>query len=103
MGGFYDELKSEHEEKNSLYRLRKSLGEEDFKDFMKDVQAELSDRSVFTRLKSEMSKDDYADLLKVLADKTISCGAIQRALTKRGLQVSTSAINQNRRLLGKKK
>ncbi len=72
-------------------------------DFMKDVQAELSDRSVFTRLKSEMSKDDYADLLKVLADKTISGGAIQRALTKRGLQVSTSAINQNRRLLGKKK
>lgn len=72
-------------------------------DFMKDVQAELADRSALTRLKSEMSKQDYADLLKVLADRTISGGAIQRALTKRGLQISTSAINQNRRLIGKKK
>ncbi len=70
---------------------------------IKDVQAELIDRSAFTRLKSEMSKEDYADLLKVLADKTISGGAIQRALTKRGLQISVSAINQNRRSVGKKK
>lgn len=71
--------------------------------FMKDVQSELADRSALTRLKSEMSKQDYADLLKVLADRKISGGAIQRALTKRGLQISTSAINQNRRLIEKKK
>lgn len=70
---------------------------------MKDVQSELADRSALTRLKSEMSKQDYADLLKVLADRKISGGAIQRALTKRGLQISTSAINQNRRLIEKKK
>ena len=58
MGAFYDELKSAHEEKNSLYRLRKALGEEDFKDFM-----------------------------KAMKDPSISGRAIHAALVKRGIKV----------------
>ncbi len=58
MGGFYDELKSANEEKNSLYRLRKSLGEEDFKDFM-----------------------------KAMKDPSISGRAIHAALARRGVEV----------------
>jgi hypothetical protein len=38
MGDFYDQLKSAKEENSSLYRLRKSLGEDDFKDFMKAMK-----------------------------------------------------------------
>lgn len=58
MGAFYDELKSAHEEKSSLYRLRKALGEEDFKDFM-----------------------------KAMKDPSISSRAIHAALARRGLDV----------------
>ena len=58
MGGFYDELKSAKEENNSLYRLRKALGEEDFKDFMKAIK-----------------------------DPLISGRAIHAALVKRGIKV----------------
>ncbi len=71
MGGFYDELKSEHEEKNSLYRLRKSLGEEDFKDFM-----------------------------KAMKDPSISGRAIHAALLRRGVKVAgASTINGLRKTL----
>ena len=59
MGGFYDELKSSKEENNSLYRLRKALGEEDFKDFMKAIK-----------------------------DPSISGRAIHSALVKRGIKVA---------------
>ena len=58
MGAFYDELKSAHEEKSSLYRLRKALGEEDFK-----------------------------DLVKAMKDPSISGRAIHAALVKRGIDV----------------
>jgi len=58
MGAFYDELKSAKEENNSLYRLRKSLGEEDFKDFM-----------------------------KAMKDPSISGRAIHAALVRRGVNV----------------
>jgi len=58
MGSFYDELKSAKEENNSLYRLRKSLGEEDFKDFM-----------------------------KAMKDPSISGRAIHAALVRRGVNV----------------
>lgn len=58
MGAFYDELKSAHEEKSSLYRLRKALGEEDFKDFM-----------------------------KAMKDLSISARAIHAALVRRGIDV----------------
>lgn len=58
MGAFYDELKSAHKENNSLYRLRKALGEEDFKDF-----------------------------IKAMKDPSISGRAIHAALVKRGIQV----------------
>ena len=58
MGAFYDELKSAHEEKSSLYRFRKAIGEEDFKDFM-----------------------------KAMKDLSISSRAIHAALAKRGLDV----------------
>lgn len=51
MGSFYDELKSAKEENNSLYRLRKSLGEEDFKDFMKAMKDPLiSGRAIHAAL-----------------------------------------------------
>ena len=59
MGDFYDELKSAKEENNSLYRLRKALGEEDFKDFM-----------------------------KAMKDPSISGRAIHSALVKRGIKVA---------------
>ena len=59
MGGFYDELKSAKEENNSLYRLRKALGEEDFK-----------------------------DLVKAMKDPSISGRAIHAALVKRGIKVA---------------
>ena len=59
MGAFYDELKSAHIENNSLYRLRKSLGEEDFK-----------------------------DLVKAMKDPSISGRAIHAALVKRGIKVA---------------
>ena len=59
MGAFYDELKSAHIENNSLYRLRKALGEEDFKDFMKAIK-----------------------------DPSISGRAIHAALVKRGIKVA---------------
>ena len=58
MGAFYDELKSAHIENNSLYRLRKALGEEDFK-----------------------------DLVKAMKDPSISGRAIHAALVKRGVNV----------------
>ena len=58
MGAFYDELKSAHIENNSLYRLRKALGEEDFK-----------------------------DLVKAMKDPSISGRAIHAALVKRGINV----------------
>jgi hypothetical protein len=58
MGDFYDQLKSAKEENSSLYRLRKSLGEDDFKDFM-----------------------------KAMKDPSISGRAIHTALTKRGVNV----------------
>ena len=58
MGAFYDELKSAHMENNSLYRLRKSLGEENFK-----------------------------DLVKAMKDPSISGRAIHAALAKRGINV----------------
>ena len=59
MGGFYDELKSAKEENGSLYRLRKALGEDDFKDFM-----------------------------KAMKDPSISGRAIHSALVKRGIKVA---------------
>ena len=58
MGAFYDELKSAQEENNSLYRVRKALGEEDFKDFM-----------------------------KAMKDPSISGRAIHAALARRGMDV----------------
>ncbi len=71
MGGFYDELKSANEEKNSLYRLRKALGEEDFK-----------------------------DLMKAMKDPSISSRAIHAALLRRGVKVAgASTINGLRKSL----
>ena len=58
MGAFYDELKSAKEENDSLYKLRKALGEEDFK-----------------------------DLVKAMKDPSISGRAIHAALVKRGIDV----------------
>ena len=58
MGGFYDELKSAKQENDSLYKLRKALGEEDFK-----------------------------DLVKAMKDPSISGRAIHAALVKRGIKV----------------
>ena len=58
MGAFYDELKSAHIENDSLYKLRKALGEEDFK-----------------------------DLVKAMKDSAISGRAIHAALVKRGINV----------------
>jgi hypothetical protein len=59
MGSFYDELKSAKEENSSLSRLRKALGEDDFKDFM-----------------------------KAMKDPSISGRAIHYALFKRGIKVA---------------
>jgi PleD family two-component response regulator len=71
MGAFYDELKSEKEENNTLYKLRKALGEEDFKDFM-----------------------------KAMKDPSISARAIHAALAKRGINVvAASTLNSLRRTL----
>ena len=71
MGDFYDELKSAKEENNSLYRLRKSLGEEDFK-----------------------------DLVKAMKDPSISGRAIHAALARRGINViGLSTFNALRKTL----
>ena len=71
MGGFYDELKSAQEENNSLYRLRKALSEEDFKDFM-----------------------------KAMKDSSISGRAIHAALARRGINViGLSTFNALRKTL----
>ena len=71
MGAFYDELKSAHIENNSLYRLRKALGEEDFKDFM-----------------------------KAMKDPLISGRAIHAALARRGINViGLSTFNALRKTL----
>ena len=58
MGGLFDELKSEKEEKNSLYKLRKAMSEEDFE-----------------------------DLMKAMKDPSISGRAIHAALVRRGINV----------------
>ena len=71
MGDFYDELKSAKEENGSLYRLRKSLGEEDFK-----------------------------DLVKAMKDPSISGRAIHAALARRGINViGLSTFNALRKTL----
>jgi len=71
MGGLYDELKSANEEKNTLNRLHKAMGDEDFKDFM-----------------------------KAMKDPTISGRAIHAALVRRGIKVAgASTITSLRKTL----
>jgi hypothetical protein len=44
-----------------------------------------------------MKAEEYKDLVQALKDSTISAGAIQRALAKRGYVASTSALTALRR------
>ena len=66
--------------------------------FLEEVRNGKSDRTILTRLKEQMKPEDYKDFLEALNDLTISAGAIQRALSKRGYVVSTSALTATRRL-----
>ena len=71
MGAFYDELKTAKRENDPLARLRKALGDEDFK-----------------------------DLVKALKDSSISARAIHAALIKRDIHVAgLTAILSVRKVL----
>lgn len=65
--------------------------------FLEEVRNGKADRTILTRLKKEMKAEEYKDLVQALKDSTISAGAIQRTLTKRGYTASTSALTALRR------
>jgi|APGre2960657373_1045057.scaffolds.fasta_scaffold132604_1 hypothetical protein len=65
--------------------------------FLEEVRSGKADRTILTRLKKEMKAEEYKDLVQALKDSTISAGAIQRTLTKRGYVASTSALTALRR------
>jgi len=55
--------------------------------------------SVEERIKSALDKESYEDFLSAVKNPSISSGAIHRALTKFGIEVSDVSIQRMRRKL----